>query len=98
MIKGDNLKGGALSRRASMLCEESDFPKFMDWYQGRKQGVSIPQGTHTKQDCIDSMRNACQVKSRAELDYNPNAAKMYWRIELAYRTKQANRARQHAAP
>ena len=96
MKNGDKLKGGQLSRRAAYLCQDYDFGLFLDQYQSKRQGIKIPFGTHSEQDRTDAIRNACNIKSRAELDHNYMAKVMFWRIEREFRKWQLSRASKNA--
>ncbi|OWV29475.1 hypothetical protein [Halomonas campaniensis] len=81
------LKGGQHARRAAMLCQNPRFALYLDHRRRRFHQMaygSMPDGTHTKEDCEDWLRAACGVKSRAELDHNDDARSMLDRIMADY--------------
>ena len=76
-------KGGPLARQAAMLGELPAFGLYLDQRRRWRQGLSpeqLPDGTHTPQDAADAIREACGVKSRAELDHNEMSGAMFRRI------------------
>ncbi|MFW6344739.1 MAG: hypothetical protein ACOC0M_00185 [Halomonas sp.] len=76
-------KGGRLAAQAGMLCGDPGFRLYLDqrrrWRDSLTQ-AQLPDGTHTAQDAADAIRQACGVKSRAELDHDEMAATMFRRI------------------
>ncbi|RWH31597.1 hypothetical protein [Mesorhizobium sp.] len=72
-------KGGALAQRAGIICGERVFPKF----------VTETYGVHFQPPAVDHvaiwLRGECGVQSRAELDHDPHAAKIFLEIESKYR-------------
>ena len=68
------VKGGQLSRVAAMLCQD---PEFQDWIFDRK-GLTMLSPTVDRQESAAALiRMVCGVESRAELDHNPAAAKIF---------------------
>lgn len=78
------MKGGALSRRAAMLCQSAEFRLWLDRMRNAKHSIDIPDGTHTEEDARDFFIRACGISSRAELDHKPEAAAMFNKINLAF--------------
>lgn len=80
----DQPKGGTLARQAAMLCELPAFGLYLDQRRRWRQGLSpaqLPDGTHSPDDAAEAIREACGVKSRAELDHNEMAGAMFKRIQ-----------------
>ena len=76
-------KGAGIARQAAMLCHDSAFCLYLDARKRHRLRLTLeqlPDGTHTLEDAADSLREACGVSSRAELDHNPEAARMFGRI------------------
>jgi len=76
-------KGAGIARQAAMLCRDSAFCLYLDVRRRRRAGLAtyqLPDGTHGPEDAADVIRQACGVSSRAELDHNPEAARMFGRI------------------
>ena len=86
------LKGGALAKRAAMLCQDSQFRLYLDRRRAAKFNLQIPDGTHTEDDARDFILAACGINSRAELDHNPQAAQTFRKIMYHYHRWEA---RQH---
>ncbi|MBM7423845.1 hypothetical protein [Spongiibacter marinus] len=82
-------KGGALSRRAAMLCQAPEFRLWLDRMRNAKYPIDIPDGTHTEEDARDFFLDACGIESRAELDHKPEAAAMFQKICKSYSRYQA---------
>ena len=78
------MKGGALSRRAAMLCQSAEFRLWLDRMRNAKYPMHIPDGTHTEEDARDFFLDACKVQSRAELDHNQTAAAMFNKININF--------------
>lgn len=81
-------KGGRLAAQAGMLCADPDFGLYLDARKRRRLGVTLeqlPDGTHSPEDAADTIRQACVVTSRAQLDHVPDAAAMFDRIVNDYR-------------
>lgn len=81
------VKGGLQARRAAMLCQNPRFGLYLD--QRRRQANALapgqmPDGTHSPADCVDWLRQACGVTSRAELDHVAEASNMLTRIVSDY--------------
>lgn len=70
-------KGGALARRAGMMCNEKGFWSFID--------ARYDQTVSSANEARDWLRNECGVSSRVDLDYNERAAQVFERIDNAYR-------------
>jgi len=76
-------KGGQLARQAAMLGELEAFRLYLDdrkrWREGLTTG-QMPDATHSEQDAADAIRQACGIRSRAELDHNEMPGVMFKRI------------------
>lgn len=87
-------KGGHFARRAAMLCQDPEFRLYLDRRRRYKLGLpegALPDGTHNEQDARDWIVMACRVKSRAELDHNAEAERVFRMISNhfnAWRAKQ----------
>lgn len=77
------------SQSAALLCKNAAFRRWLDRARAHKYQVSIPDGTHTEQDARDFLLQACHIQSRAELDTNPGAARLFLRIWNAFNRYQA---------
>jgi hypothetical protein len=76
------LKGGPLAKRAGILCGENVFSRFLiETKRAYFNGVSYPKDS----DVADFVREYCGVESRAELDHDPEAAKLFHDLEASYR-------------
>ncbi|MCO7246392.1 hypothetical protein [Halomonas sp. Mc5H-6] len=83
----DVMKGGQHARRAALLCQNARFGLYLD--QRRRQAnalyyAQLPDGTHSPSDCVEWLREACGVKSRAEIDHNDEARSMLDKIVADY--------------
>ena len=81
-------KGGRLAAQAGMLCQEPDFRLYLDHRRRWRESLTtahLPDGTHSPEDAADTIRQACGVTSRAQLDHVPDAAAMFDRIVQDYR-------------
>lgn len=78
------------SQTAALLCKNADFRLWLDRRRAHKHQVAIADGTHTEQDARDFILQACAIQSRAELDANPTAARMFLRIWSAFNRYQAH--------
>ncbi len=79
----DQNKGGELARQAAMLGELPAFGLYLDERRRWRESLTLsqlPDGTHTPDDAADTIRIACGVKSRAELDHDEMAGAMFRRI------------------
>ena len=61
-------KGGPLAKLAGMWCDDANF---IDWWLDN-DGIGMDQLTPA-----EAIRTVCKVKSRAELDHNPEARKLF---------------------
>jgi hypothetical protein len=77
-------KGGALARRAALLCNDVQFRLYLDRRRRAKFQMDIPDGTHNAQDARDFIVGACGISSRKELDHNAAAAKTFTNILTYY--------------
>ncbi|QEW06324.1 hypothetical protein [Nitrincola iocasae] len=82
-----------LARRAAMLCQDNHFRLYLDRRRRAKFNMDVPDGTHTEQCARDFILQVCGIKSRAELDHNPNAAALFHKILQAYGRYQHRRKR-----
>ena len=71
VVEHEKPKGGPLAKLAGMWCAEQDF---IDWLDDRYiQGLGMHQGW----DPAKVIRHVCKIESRAELDHNPEARKLF---------------------
>lgn len=77
-------KGGPLSKRAAALCRDPDFQLFVDSSTSRDWKERLPKGMlqSPEQVCRQYILDACQIKSRAELDHSERAATLFQRSIL----------------
>ncbi|MBZ5489163.1 hypothetical protein HW452_16710 [Halomonas aquamarina] len=83
----DKPMGGPQARRAAMLCQNQRFWLYLDQRRRRVHQVpyeQMPDGTHSREDSEDWLRDACGVQSRAEIDHNDDARVMLDRIMSDY--------------
>jgi hypothetical protein len=66
-VEPEKPKGGALAKLAGMLCADPEFWAFLS------DEFMTVDGVHSAEDAAAIIRNACQIKSRAELDSNAEA-------------------------
>lgn len=92
-----DVKGGHLARSAAMLCQDTEFRRYLDRAQSVKGNVEIPDGTHTEEDARDLIITACQVSSRAELDHNVRAATKFRQIKEHFKRWKSRQVRREAA-
>lgn len=81
------LKGGQQARRAALLCQNKRFGLYLDNRRRQANALEyrqLPNGTHSPEDCVDWLRKACGIESRAELDHNAQAHEMLERIVADY--------------
>jgi hypothetical protein len=90
-------KGGRLARSAAMLCQSADFRLWLDRRRRAKFNMDIPDGTHTEGDAREFICEACGIKSRAELDHNPDAAALFRKVQQAFGRYQNHHRRQQDA-
>ncbi len=72
-------KGGALSRLAGLWCQT---PEFQDWlrvsypaeWEAIEEGIDGPESHEIAAEIV---RQLCAIKSRAELDHSPEAARFF---------------------
>ena len=64
-------KGGPLSRDAAIICSTEEFKRFL--------------GVRTEDAAAVHVRDYCAIKSRAELDHNPNAASRFSLLMFNFR-------------
>lgn len=80
-------KGAGIARQAAMLCQQPDFRLYLDQRRRWRESLTtaqLPDGTHSAEDAADTIRQACGVTSRAQLDHQPEAANMFGRIVRDY--------------
>jgi hypothetical protein len=68
----------SLVQRAGILCEEGGFRKF--WEEEYPVYLNLCNG-----DVAKAVRQYCQIESRAELDSNDQAGKIFTDLEAEYR-------------
>lgn len=71
-------KGGALAKKAGILCAEGAFWKFM-----KEQAMGAPNSADEAAECL---RTSLKIDSRADLDHDTRAATEFKFIEGSYRT------------
>lgn len=86
-IAGDKQKGGALSKLAGMWCREPEFYEFIrpiyDRYMGGTGSgtgdidCSSPELSVPHRLCRHAILVLCGISSRAELDHNARAARLF---------------------
>lgn len=81
----DKLKGGPLSQDAARICQTPEFRAFMC---GGSQ--MFPE---TEEGAAASMRSYCGIKSRAELDHDARAARLFGALMTQYREAQTGAPR-----
>lgn len=64
-------KGGALAKRAGILCNERGFITFL--------GVTTPD------EAADRIRHECAISSRADLDHDDRAASRFHNLDSRYK-------------
>lgn len=67
----DKPKGGNLSQDAARICDTPEFRAFV-----KRQGWA---------DAAEFVRQHCGIKSRAELDHDPRAARLFSALMTQYR-------------
>lgn len=67
-------KGKLLARVAADLCKQRDFRFWLD------KNRQVEQGLHTEEDARDFILFACKIESRAYLDHDDYAKKMFYKI------------------
>lgn len=73
-------KGGKLAQRAGILCAEGGFQKFLT------ERINKPYCVVANADeAADYVRVKCEVKSRAELDHDVEAARKFNALEMEYK-------------
>lgn len=72
-IAADKQKGGALAKLAGMWCLEINF---WNWLNSLPESMSV----ESKTDAINNIYYICTIKSRADLDNNPEAADKFHRL------------------
>lgn len=70
-LQPEKAKGGPLAKLAGMLCADPEFWKFLEYEFMTNDGVK------SAEDAAAIIRNACEIKSRAELDADPEAEKSF---------------------
>jgi hypothetical protein len=70
--------GGELARRAGIVCGEKAFWKFLD------DTPQVPNGVINADGAADELRSLCGIRSRAELDHNPEAAAKFNNLMAEY--------------
>ena len=91
------LKGGHLARAAAMLCQDTEFRRYLDRAQSHKGGVQIPDGTHKEECARDLILDACKIASRAELDHNVQAATKFRQIKTHYQRWKSRQVRREVS-
>jgi len=76
-------KGAGIARQAAMLCQDAQFHRYLDarlrWETGMDP-QALPDGTATNLDAVEFIRSRCGISSRAQLDHDQEAARMFGRI------------------
>lgn len=63
-------KGGALAKKAGILCNEGGFQKYL--------------GAEDAHEAAELVRAHCAIRSRADLDHDANAARAFNQLETDY--------------
>ncbi len=80
--------GGPLARRAGILCKQAGFQDTMA-AMGRARNMACSAESTEEDAAAEMLRRLCGLnKSRAELDHNPEAARIFKQIERDYRRSQ----------
>lgn len=79
------VKGGERARRAGILCND---PVFQSWYIGN---INIAKDSDRVFFTANTLRTQCGIKSRAELDHNEEAARMFDQIVNNFYASQQGR-------
>lgn len=74
--KEEEKKGGPLAKSAAQMCA---YPVFIKFMEEKYMGVG------TEEDTAHLIRELCKIKSRSELDHNPEAAKRFHELMRQYR-------------
>ncbi|WP_110693312.1 hypothetical protein [Salinicola halophyticus] len=84
------------ARRAALLGTNPRFRLYLDHRKRQRHSLTseqLPDGTHTEEDVADTVRQACNIESRRELDTNDNARRMLDRIVADYQAWERRQAR-----
>lgn len=84
MTDAAQIKGGKLARNAAFMCQNPEFRLWLDRRRSAKFNMKIEDGTHTEEDAKEFILRACGIASRAELDHNAAAAKMFYKIQKLF--------------
>ena len=66
-------KGGVLSKASARLCQNPDFQEWLN----AQQMLDLTVAIECEQDAAAVIRLVCGIESRAELDHNPNAERIF---------------------
>ena len=75
-VEENKPKGGPKSREAGILCRDDNFILWL--------GAEYPAAFAEGMDAAGLVRRACNIKSRAELDHNPDAYKQFCELRHRY--------------
>lgn len=84
------------ARRAAMLGSNPRFRLYLDDRKRQRHNLTLeqlPDGTHSEEDAADTIRQACGIESRLELDINHEARRMLDRIVADYQSWERRQAR-----
>ena len=73
----DKPKGGPLSQDAARICQTPEFQAFVQKRFG--------WGEASEEFAANHVRSVCGIKSRAELDHDPRAARLFSSLMTQYR-------------
>lgn len=79
-----DVRGRIMARQAAMLCGNPKFLLFLDRYRSYLRGVEIPDGTHNAEDARDAILSVCKVRSRALIDHDKLASRMFIRLDAKF--------------
>jgi hypothetical protein len=71
--KAEKPKGGKLAQRAGIVCSDAGFAQFLSEFYG-----------YRKDRVVEGLREMCGVRSRADLDHNPQAALKFNNLMAEY--------------
>jgi hypothetical protein len=75
-------KGGELAKRAGILCSDS---RFWAWSSKRHEYLLPADPKNAEGMATAYLRIECDIKSRAELDHNPEAAEKFKALEFEFK-------------
>jgi len=71
----NTLKGGKLAQSAGIICNEGAFLQYV---------IRIDPDVRTKEHAVEWLKEQCNISSRAHLDHNDEAARIFLDIRSGY--------------